>query len=90
LNIDIFNSFAKLASHHRFVCLANVLKCAGEMSRICLSADMKNVAAYGDVQRQGLAMWRYSVIRQPEPLLSKVNEDEIIFYSWAFFRQPDM
>ena len=26
-----------------------------------------------------LAMWRYSVIRQTEPLLGKVNEDENIF-----------
>ena len=30
-------------------------------------------------------MWRYSVLRPPEPRLSKVNEDEDIFYSLALF-----
>lgn len=34
---------------------------------------------------QGLAMWRYSVLRMPEPLFSKVNEDENTFYCLALF-----
>ena len=34
---------------------------------------------------QGLAMWRYSVLRKPELLLSKANEDENLFYCWALF-----
>ena len=38
----------------------------------------------------GLAMWRYSVIRQPEPLLSKVTEDENIFYRWDLFVQLEL
>jgi hypothetical protein len=32
---------------------------------------------------EGLAMWRYSVIRQPEPLISKVTEVEYIRKSVA-------
>ena len=32
---------------------------------------------------QGLAMWRYSVLRKPGLLLSKDNKAEDIFYSWA-------
>ena len=28
---------------------------------------------------QGLAMWRYSLLRQPERMLSKDNKDENIF-----------
>ena len=34
---------------------------------------------------RGLAMWRYSVLRQPVLLLSKDNKAENIFYSWALF-----
>ena len=30
------------------------------------------------------------MILQPEPLLSKVNEDDIIFYSWALFVQSEL
>ena len=33
----------------------------------------------------GLAIWRYSVIRLPEPLLGKVNDDENMTYSLALF-----
>jgi len=33
----------------------------------------------------GLAMWRYSVIRQPEPLLIKVTKVDDMFCSWALF-----
>jgi hypothetical protein len=35
-------------------------------------------------------MWRYSVLRQPEPLLSKVNEVEVIFCCSALFVQPEL
>jgi hypothetical protein len=39
---------------------------------------------------QGLAMWRYSVIVQPEPLQSKVNVVDVIFYRWDLFVQPGL
>ena len=39
---------------------------------------------------QGLLLCWYSVIRQPELLLSKVTEDENIFYSSALFVQPGL
>ena len=37
------------------------------------------------LQRQGLAMWRYSVLRQPELLLNKDNKAGDIFYSLDLF-----
>jgi len=39
---------------------------------------------------QGFLLCWYSVIRQPEPRLSKVNEDDIIFCSSAIFVQPGL
>ena len=35
-------------------------------------------------------MWRYSVIRQPEPLLSKVTEDENLFVCQHTSKPPSM
>ena len=35
-------------------------------------------------------MWRYSVIRQPEPLLSKVTEDENLFVCQHTSKPPPM
>jgi hypothetical protein len=39
---------------------------------------------------QGFLLCWYSVIRLPEPLLSKVNVVEVIFYSLALFVQPGL
>jgi len=36
-------------------------------------------------QRQGLGMWRYSVLRQPGTGADQRYEDENIFYSLALF-----
>jgi hypothetical protein len=39
---------------------------------------------------QGFLLCWYSVIRQPESLLSKVNAVDIIFYCSALFDQPGL
>jgi hypothetical protein len=39
---------------------------------------------------QGFLLCWYSVIRQPEPLLSKVNAVENIFYGWDLFVYPGL
>lgn len=39
---------------------------------------------------QGFLLCRYSVIRQPEPLLSKVNAVDVIFCCSALFVQPGL
>ena len=39
---------------------------------------------------QGFLLCWYSVIRQPEPLLSKVNADDVIFCCLALFVQPGL
>jgi hypothetical protein len=37
-----------------------------------------------------LALWLYSVIRQPGPLLIKVTEVDDMFCNWALFVQPEL
>jgi hypothetical protein len=44
---------------------------------------MSDVYSYS--QRYGLAMWRYSVLRQPELLLTEVTKDDVIFCSLDLF-----
>lgn len=44
------------------------------------------MAAYGG----GLALWRYSMIRQPELLLTEVTKVDIIFCCLALFGQPGL
>ena len=39
---------------------------------------------------QGFLLCWYSVIVQPEPLLSKVNEDDIIFCCSTLFVKPEL
>ena len=39
---------------------------------------------------QGFLMCGYSVIRQPEPMMSKVNAVDIIFYTLVLFVQPEL
>ena len=39
---------------------------------------------------QGFLLCWYSVIRQPEPKLSKVNPDDVIFYGSPLFIQPGL
>jgi len=44
------------------------------------------MAAYG----QGFLLGWYSVIRQPEPRLSKVNAVDVIFFCSVLFVQPGL
>gem|GEM_PF-6070129 len=43
-----------------------------------------------DAQRSGLSAVQYSVTRQPEPLLSKVNAVDVIFSCTALFVQTGL
>jgi hypothetical protein len=54
-----------------------------------LSVDTSRVGAIA-YNGSGLALWRFSVIRQPVPLLIKVTTVDDMFCSRALFVQPEL